>query len=155
MSLIGKAALIKGAPAIIAASVIPHDAAAEQLIDPKAAAVILIGLVFGAIARSGYLYNARQAWDDIRRDIVVSMLIGGLNFTIVIYLTGELGLTHLQALIVACVLAAGGARASWDFMNFLWTRIFQARVEQHAQELLERQRRESDAQDGSEDEDRV
>lgn len=84
---------------------------------------ILIGLFFGWTARIGKLVHQRSPWQAIRRDIIVSLLVGGgigLISTIFIFITGA---SYLQGVGISFIFAFGGVSTLESIYKWILARI--------------------------------
>ena len=70
-----------------------------------------LGLTLGWLARAGRMVGDRRSWADIRRDMLVSFLIGGANGVIAALIIWRFDLTYLPGLAVAFVCAFGGVQS--------------------------------------------
>ena len=80
-------------------------------VDPIWFAIIGVGLLFGWLARVGQMVQKHDSAESIKRDIVVSLLIGGGNGLLATIIIFSLGLNYLQGVGVAFLCAFAGVRA--------------------------------------------
>lgn len=72
---------------------------------------VIVGLVFGAMWRTGSFLNEGKAWTEIRSDLLVSLLIGGANAILTLALVDWLELGMLFTMATGAVVGATGLRA--------------------------------------------
>lgn len=72
--------------------------------------LIIFGLILGWLARLGRLVQDRASADRIKRDLVVSLLIGGGNGLLATIIIFGLGLNYVQGVGVAFICAFAGIR---------------------------------------------
>lgn len=74
-------------------------------------AAVLGGLIFGGMWRAGSLVSEGKGWSTIRRDVAISLLIGGANAILTLAVINLLGLGVLLGMATAVVIGATGLRA--------------------------------------------
>lgn len=72
---------------------------------------VVIGLVFGAMWRTGSFLSEGKSWIEIRADLTVSVLIGGANAILTLALVDWLQLGLLFTMAMGAVIGATGLRA--------------------------------------------
>lgn len=72
---------------------------------------VVIGLVFGAMWRTGSFLNEGKSWAEIRADLLVSLLIGGANALLTLALVDWLNLGLLFTMALGAIIGATGLRA--------------------------------------------
>jgi hypothetical protein len=77
--------------------------------------IVPLGLVIGWMARASRSVTDRKPWDDIRRDLIASILIGGAHGTMAAFIIWCGDLNYLQGLGVTAVVAFMGI-GSLDMM---------------------------------------
>lgn len=92
--------------------------------DPLWALFILAGLILGWMARIGRMVSHNNTWKDIRRDLLVSLLIGGGNGLLAIVIISTFTLSYLQGVGIAFICAFAGVRTletavKWLFRKFM------------------------------------
>lgn len=93
------------------------------LIDPRLAIVVGIGVPLGIMFRTAYLYGERKRAEDIKRDLVVSLLIAGANFAFSAWIATRAGLSYLEALMVSGAIAATGVKAIMSGIYWGWRKL--------------------------------
>ena len=106
MSILGVAA--KNAPVVapIVAGVLTFNNDAVVTVG-----AVIIGLVFGAMWRTGSFLSEGRAWREIRADLLISLLIGGANAILTLALVDWLDLDMLFTMALGAVVGATGLRA--------------------------------------------
>lgn len=84
---------------------------AASPVDWRLLIVIPLGLMLGWMARAGRMVGDNKPWSDIRRDLIVSLLIGGANGLLAGLVIWWLNLSYLPGLAVAFVCAFGGVQS--------------------------------------------
>lgn len=74
-------------------------------------AAVCIGLLFGAMWRAASLHSEGKTWREVRRDLVISALIGGANAVLALALVDWFDLGVLFAMAVGVVIGGTGLRA--------------------------------------------
>lgn len=72
---------------------------------------VVLGLVFGALWRTGSLISEGKTWGEIRIDWFVSLMIGGANAILTLALVDWLNLGLLFTMALGVVIGATGLRA--------------------------------------------
>lgn len=72
---------------------------------------VIVGLVFGAMWRTGSFLSEGKSWAEIRADLLVSVLIGGANAILTLALVDWLDLGLLFTMALGAVVGATGLRA--------------------------------------------
>lgn len=72
--------------------------------------LIALGLFMGWLARVARLVHENQGWTTIRKDILVSLLIGGANGLLAAIIISYFSLTYMQGVGVAFVVAFAGLK---------------------------------------------
>lgn len=85
---------------------------------------ILLGMILGWLARAGRMISQEHSWYDIKRDMLVSLLIGGGNGLLATIIIFWLGLNYLQGVGVAFICAFFGVKTleavgKWILRKFL------------------------------------
>jgi hypothetical protein len=94
-----------------AAKYVPPIAVAVVPFDPWWALLIPSGLIVGMLARAGRMVGENRASDEIWRDLVVSLLIGGANAVLAALLIHSFGLDYLKGLAVSVLCGFGGVKS--------------------------------------------
>lgn len=84
---------------------------------------ILFGLVLGWLARIGRMVSQNKSGEDMKRDLLVSVLIGGGNGLLATMIIASLGLTYLQGVCVAFLCAFAGVRTLDTATRWLFRKI--------------------------------
>lgn len=100
---------VKAGPAVVAAGAV--QTASFVPFEPALGVLAGAGVAIGAMIRVGRLVARDAEWPVIRRDILVSLLIGMGNALLVLWLHSEFGLDPLQMLAVAVVVGTLGLEA--------------------------------------------
>lgn len=79
--------------------------------DPWWAMFLPLGLALGWLARAGRMVGEHKPWLDIRRDLIVSLLISGANGLIAAIVIGKLDLPYLAGMGVSFVCAFSGVQS--------------------------------------------
>lgn len=100
-----------------------------------------LGLVLGWSARAGKLLGENKPWAAIRRDLLVSVLIGGANALLAAVVIAQFHLAFLPGVAVAFVCAFGGVQTlqsavDWGWKQFVNDAAAQGRRRQEAHKLL-------------------
>lgn len=69
---------------------------------------IAVAMVAAWMVRAGQRVAAREAWPEIRRDLIVSVLIGGGNAIVAAVAIARFDLSYLEGMGLAFFLALGG-----------------------------------------------
>jgi hypothetical protein len=91
--------------------------------DPGLAVVAFAGVMIGAMIRVGRLISKEAPWAEIRRDMLVSALIGAGNALLVLWLHHQFDLDALQMLVAAVIAGSMGLHAvglATDFARRLY-----------------------------------
>ena len=72
---------------------------------------VVVGLVFGAMWRTGSFLSEGKTWKAIRADLLVSVLIGGANAILALALVDWLNVGLLFTMALGAVIGATGLRA--------------------------------------------
>ena len=72
---------------------------------------VVVGLVFGAMWRTGSFLTDGKTWKEIRADLLISVLIGGANALLALALAEWFGLSLLFTMALGAVIGATGLRA--------------------------------------------
>lgn len=80
-------------------------------VDPVWIILVGVGLIFGWMARVGQMVQKHDSFESIRRDVIVSLLIGGGNGLLATIIIFGFGLNYLQGVGVAFLCAFAGVRA--------------------------------------------
>lgn len=72
---------------------------------------VVIGLVFGAMWRTGSFLSEGKSWTEIRSDLLISLLIGGANALLTLALVDWLNLGLLFTMAMGALVGATGLRA--------------------------------------------
>ena len=72
---------------------------------------VIVGLVFGAMWRTGSFLTDGKSWKEIRADLLISVLIGGANALLALALAEWFGLSLLFTMALGAVIGATGLRA--------------------------------------------
>jgi hypothetical protein len=111
------AASVKYAPTAAIAGVLDRM---TQTFDPFILCAILIGLVAGATWRAGDARKKGETWDEIRDDLLISLMTGLANFIIAVIVSAVSGGGPIAALGLAMVIGAKGTDAmSWFADRFM------------------------------------
>lgn len=84
---------------------------AASPVDWRLLIIIPLGLMLGWMARAGRMVGDHKPWTEIRRDLLVSLLIGGANGLLAGLVIWWLKLSYLPGLAVAFVCAFGGVQS--------------------------------------------
>lgn len=125
----GGEAVAKYAPALATA---PLGA-----VDPLFAG-IAFGMLTGWLAIAGVMYEQRRPFAEIKRALVVSVLIGGGGALFALFAVRQLDLNPLGAAIASFVIAFGGVKAMKSITGALW-KIFDVWVDDAAKMGRKRQ----------------
>lgn len=93
--------------------------------DPWWIVFVLSGLILGWMARVGRLVNSNSSWLEIRKDILVSLLIGGGNGLLATILIVSFGLNYLQGVGVAFLCAFAGVRSLETAVRWLMNKFIE------------------------------
>lgn len=86
--------------------------------------VIGLGLALGILFRAGVLYDQKKPVSHIKRDVIVSLLIGGFNFVIAMNVISILHIKELhQALGIAIVVSATGVKSGLVATKWVWNKL--------------------------------
>lgn len=104
---------ISGAVAKNAPVLFPLATGALAVNDPMLvkAGAVLVGLAFGALWRAGSLTSEGKGWTAVRKDLLVSSLIGGANAVLALSLVELMGIRPLPAMGIGVLVGATGLRA--------------------------------------------
>lgn len=72
---------------------------------------VIVGLAFGAMWRAGSLRSEGKVWADVRADLFVSILIGGANAVLALWIANWTGVGILAAMAIGVITGATGLRA--------------------------------------------
>ncbi len=72
---------------------------------------VVVGLVFGAMWRTGSFLSEGREWREIRSDLLVSVLIGGANALLTLALVDMLNVGIMFTMALGAVIGATGLRA--------------------------------------------
>lgn len=97
----GGEAAAKYIPAMIIASL--------GALDPLAAA-IAFGMVTGWATLAAVKYDEGQSWSEIRKAMIVAMMVGGAGALFAIFIVRALRADPLGAALISCAIAFGGVR---------------------------------------------
>ena len=106
------------APSLVTAPVIPLIAG--QPFDLWWAIFVPLGLVLGWMARAGRMVQDRRSWRDIRRDLLVNVLIGGANAVMAGLIIWWLKLPYLPGVGVSFGCAFGGVPTLYTAWSWGW-----------------------------------
>lgn len=106
-------------------------------VDPLYAA-LAFGMLAGWLAIAGVMYEQRKPLAEIKRALVVSVLIGGGGALIALGAVRQFNLDPLKAAIVAFLVAFGGVKAMKSITGMLW-KLFDAWVDDAAKMGRKRQ----------------
>lgn len=84
---------------------------------------VLVAMIAAWMARAGQRVAAREAWPEIRRDLIVSLLIGGGNAILAAAIIVQFDLGYPAAMAVAFFLALGGVetiKIGWGTATRVW-----------------------------------
>lgn len=109
----GGEAAIKALPPLLIAAI-------AKLFDPLWLVIIPAGLMIGTMAQAGRMVKARKTWDAIRREMLVSALVGGANALLASLAIWALELNYLQGLVVAALCAFGGVGTVENAFEWMW-----------------------------------
>lgn len=84
---------------------------AASPVDWRLLIIIPLGLMLGWMARAGRMVGDNKPWPEIRRDLLVSLLIGGANGLLAGLVIWWLKLSYLPGLAVAFMCAFGGVQS--------------------------------------------
>lgn len=130
--MIALAPILKYAPVIAGvaiASSAHDDPVFSWFSEPTHTAFVLIGIALGILFRVGYMVDNEQETASIKRDVLVSILIGGANTVIAIYLVVTFRMDQIQALVAGVIIAATGVQAGVMGIKMIWRRIVQAHID--------------------------
>ncbi len=124
----------------VAASQGPH-----WLIDPLLAFCIAVGILLGILFRTGWMIDKGEGWPAIRKDLFVSVLIGGANFALAAVIVQYLELSTLQALVAGVMVASTGVKAvlgaaGWAYRKLIADEVSRGNAAQEEQRKLSAQR---------------
>lgn len=99
-----------------------------------------LGLMLGWSARAGKMLGENKPWTMIRRDLFVSLLIGGANALLAAVVIAQFHLAYLPGVAVAFVCAFGGvqtlqAAVDWGWRQFVNDAAAHGRKRQEAQRM--------------------
>jgi hypothetical protein len=83
-------------------------------------AAIAFGMLTGWLAIAGVMYEQRKPFHEIRRALVVSVLIGGGGSLITLGAVRQLDLDPLGAAIASFIIAFGGVKAMKSITSAIW-----------------------------------
>ena len=97
---------------------------AASPVDWRLLIIIPLGLILGWMARAGRMVGDNKSWPEIRRDLLVSLLIGGANGLLAGLIIWWLKLSYLPGLAVAFMCAFGGVQSletafKWAMRQFV------------------------------------
>lgn len=84
---------------------------------------ILLGLLLGWLARIGRMVGQNRSTEDMKRDMIVSLLIGGGNGLLATLIIASFGLTYLEGVGVAFLCAFAGVRTLENATRWLFKKI--------------------------------
>ena len=87
---------------------------AAALVDPHGVLRligVIVGLVFAAAWRGSMLAEKNRPWPEIRKDLLISTLIGGVNATIALMIVERVGAGILLSIFIAAMVGSTGVRA--------------------------------------------
>lgn len=84
--------------------------AALGALDPLAAA-IAFGMVTGWATLAAVKYDEGQSWAEIRKAMIVALMVGGAGALFAIFIVRALRADPLGAALISCAIAFGGVRA--------------------------------------------
>lgn len=105
-------------PSIAAIPIIPL--VVGQPFDLWWAIFVPLGLLLGWMARAGRMVQDRRSWADIRRDLLVNVLIGGANAVMAGLIIWYLHLAYLPGVGVAFGCAFGGVPTLYTMWTWGW-----------------------------------
>lgn len=79
--------------------------------DPWWAVFLPLGIALGWLARAGRMVGDQRPWIDIRRDLIVSLLISGANGLIAALIIGRFDLPYLAGMGVSFVCSFSGVQS--------------------------------------------
>lgn len=83
--------------------------AALGALDPLAAA-IAFGMVTGWATLAAVKYDEGQSWAEIRKAMIVALMVGGAGALFAIFIVRALRADPLGAALISCAIAFGGVR---------------------------------------------
>lgn len=100
-----------------------------------------LGMLLGWMARAGRMIGEEKSWAAIRRDLLVSLLIGGANGLIAALIIWRFDLEYLPGLAVIFVCVFGGVQTLETAVGWLKRHIMrdaeaEGRARQGAQKLM-------------------
>lgn len=87
--------------------------------------LIIFGLILGWLARLGRLVQDRASAEKIKRDIEVSLLIGGGNGLLATIIIFGLGLNYIQGVGVAFICAFAGIKTLDTAVKWLISKLME------------------------------
>lgn len=109
---------------------------AASPVDWRLLIIIPLGLILGWMARAGRMVGDNKSWPEIRRDLVVSLLIGGANGLLAGLVIWWLKLSYLPGLAVAFMCAFGGVQSLDQAVKWARRQIINDEAERRQQEQL-------------------
>ncbi|CDO34034.1 hypothetical protein [Novosphingobium sp. KN65.2] len=109
--------IIKTVPPLVIAAV-------SKAFDPWWLIIIPLGLVIGTMAQAGRMVRDRRTWEDIKNELLVSLLVGGANALLASVIIFTCNMNYLQGLVVAALCAFGGVNTvdkavDWAYRHLL------------------------------------
>lgn len=111
---------------------------AASPVDWRLLIVIPLGLMLGWMARAGRMVGDNKPWSEIRRDLTVSLLIGGANGLLAALVIWWLKLSYLPGLAVAFMCAFGGVQSLDQARKWATRQIINDETDRRQQEQLRR-----------------
>ena len=100
----------KAVKVVIALGVPIAVTSSHLIIDPFFLLFVIIGLIIGWLARVGKMIHDQKPAVFIKRDLIVSLLIGAGNGLLALIIISTFGLSYIQGIGVAFLCAFAGVR---------------------------------------------